>query len=270
MHKFCLFISFIAVLYSAKAQTRPDTLKAKYHFALNKLEHYFYKNTPTEEEILLLAPIKRNYSSILSPQFCHYIDSLETQKLVTSPKLPYLSLFRRFMKDSIYAKVEDRTKLKGIDAATFSALYCDKFPLPDSFLLTMQRFALAGKYKMTHVSIILALMQENGGFKQDKKAWNELLAQQPKMLQNQILKAPFLTDLEIESAALLSLYHQQPSNEWIIKMLSLQFDEGGFPPHEKMGEKMKQASLHSSVLAMWALCAWLADNKVSFRFIPKK
>jgi hypothetical protein len=248
----------LLLLLSASTYAQ-DSLTIKAKSALSRTEAFFMSNPPAAEDVCMMAVVVRNYPECFSKGFRNWFDSLAEVTVRTPMKIPLWEPFKILIDGKEHWNDTVLGKLKsGIDKATLNAMYCNRVPLADTFLLQMQRSQLAGKYKATHVSMAMAAAVEKHGIDPTSKAAREVLSAQPEVLLNLIQKKPFITDLEVESAAFLSLYQRKAPTDWYLKLLKIQRSDGGWPNHEQS----PVFSTHTSTLMLWVLCDLTSKGKV--------
>ena len=145
-----------------------------------------------------------------------------------------------------------------IDRVTLKSIYCDKFPLEDTFLDTLKEASGKGKYALTHALWSLQLLKENGCLKKLKgsRLVEDEIAQKVADL---VANAGFKDDIAIE--AMCFLYGMKRMDlidpTWINIMIGHQASDGGF----YRTSKNTLTNSKTTVLALWCMLEYQSGGK---------
>lgn len=137
-----------------------------------------------------------------------------------------------------------------IDRLTLKSIYCEEFPVSNTFTDSLLVSATKGKYSLTHALWCIQLLEENGCFNSLKNAEstkNEIVDK----VHNLVASSGFKDDIAIE--AMCFLYSvgnaSMVKSEWINIMLSHQATDGGF----YRTAKNSMTNSKTTVLALWCM-----------------
>jgi hypothetical protein len=151
------------------------------------------------------------------------------QVLAEQPEnAPLLRIFRRIADHDNQLQTEDLEAVSAeVDLFTIPALYCDQVPLSDDYFEMLDRAVGFGDYQLTHVTLALILIQENGcelvlpdGFIEAVYFANAAL----------IDDDPVVDDVELEAAAFLYIAGQGAlvNDAFVERVIASQNDDGGW------------------------------------------
>ncbi|MFM1875467.1 MAG: hypothetical protein RL266_1204 [Bacteroidota bacterium] len=147
-----------------------------------------------------------------------------------------------------------------IDQVTLRSIYCDRFPLPKSFLHTLKKASEKGKYSLTHALWALQLMQENGCLERLDDGRN-LADEIAIRVANMVNESSFKDDIAIEGICFLYGMNRidlvNPS--WIRIMTGHQASNGGF----YRTAKNSLTNTKTTVLALWCMLEYQTGGSVS-------
>ena len=137
-----------------------------------------------------------------------------------------------------------------IDRATLKSIYCDKFPVDESFLDTLLIASQKGKYTLTHALWSLQLMEENGCLKSMKKG-EEVVDQIAKEVAKMVDQSSFKDDVAIEGICFLYAMNRTDLIDptWVNIMVGHQASDGGF----FRTPKNSLTNCKTTVLALWCM-----------------
>jgi hypothetical protein len=143
-----------------------------------------------------------------------------------------------------------------VEDVVMHALYCDRVPLPPTFVDFLRAFAERGDYELTHAPLALALARDNG-CPLDEAAVVALEARLRAQLRALIGRPrgdrrfePL--DVRYEALAVLEdlLSARDVPDAWLADLVSEQQPDGGWRPAPDGSSRP-----HPTVLAVWALLA---------------
>ncbi|MCB0754229.1 MAG: hypothetical protein H6603_05660 [Flavobacteriales bacterium] len=147
-----------------------------------------------------------------------------------------------------------------IDQVTLRSIYCDRYPLPNSFLDTLKAASEKGKYSLTHALWSLQLIQENGclkGFQGEKKVADEIA----RKVSNMVNEASFKNDIAIEGICFLYGMNRTDliNPSWINIIIGHQSSDGGF----YRTAKNSMTNSKTTVLALWCMLEYKTGGSVN-------
>lgn len=183
-------------------------------------------------------------------------NSLENQVSQEHLFYPFLRLLKGVDPD-VDSTVFSRSG-SDIDRVTLKSIYCDKFPLEDTFLDTLKEASGKGNYALTHALWSLQLLKENGCLKKLKgsqRVEDEIAREVAKLVAN----AGFKDDIAIE--AMCFLYGMKRMDlidpTWISIMIGHQASDGGF----YRTSKNTLTNSKTTVLALWCMLEYQSGGK---------
>lgn len=154
-----------------------------------------------------------------------------------------------------------------IEEVVMRALYCDRFALPAAYGGLLQRFAERGGYELTHASLAVKLMRDNGctvdgievpDFEEQlRRRTIDLIHRAPQDRRFEEL------DVRYEALAILEdfLIHRNVAPSEIARVLAEQQSDGGWRPTAD-----QPSAPHPTVMAIWALLAWTHSEAAEIPF----
>lgn len=148
------------------------------------------------------------------------------------------------------------TETPSIEELVMHALYCDEVRLPVFYGDLLERFADHGGYELTHASLALKILRDNGCRLQEGRqlTLEDLFRRRMLTLIDGVPQDPQYEELDVRYEALALLQDflgvtNLPDTQ-LAKLLAGQQPDGGWRPQAD-----QTSGLHPTILAIWALLA---------------
>lgn len=150
---------------------------------------------------------------------------------------------------------------RSLDGLTSWSMFCNKYPLPEDYLILLNENAGKGGYEMTHAALQLGnvmqldcVISKNESQKLRVRLLKALTAQL-----NSIPTIEYSEDLKYECMAMLYYLKGDDlvTEAQIRFIVENQLSNGGWSPSAKANN---QANIHTSVLALWVLLEYYSRN----------
>lgn len=185
-------------------------------------------------------------------------------KSLTGKDLERLKVYERIIDHKVVVAQSILRDLKGFDAITMEALYCDIYPFDKDVVQKWLSALAKGGYDATHVPMAYRFSLDNEctipGFTKD--------------LEKRIVDANLLlvkvedgfSDLELEALTFLALINMEHVIEphWVDLVVAAQRSDGGWADGSEGA-----VNPHATGLALWLLLDWRAANSVSPIFLDR-
>ena len=238
----------VSVALAQNSKSKPNALKS----AIEKAQGYLLsEETEVDVQSLFLYQyVQRKFG--LDP-----ISDEELRDKISPDHMfyPFLRLVKGVnpvVDTTVFAKAGS-----AIDRATLKSIYCDKFPVDESFLDTLLLASQKGKYTLTHALWSLQLMQENGCLKSMKRG-KEVSDKIARMVAEMVSQSSFKDDIAIEGICFLYGMKRMDliDQAWVNIMVGHQASDGGFfrtPKNSITNSK-------TTVLALWCMLEFQSNG----------
>lgn len=166
------------------------------------------------------------------------------------------------------ATAEDLKTARGrIDGFTSKALWCDQVELPEGYLQYLDTTYVLTGYYVSHTYLALQWMKENAHPLTRSREFRVLEQRVRTGFLDEFARTQFADDLYIEMVAFLQYAGAgRYVNDDHIKMVMLSQKKDGGWMH---GADRKEANMHSTALALWALYEFIYPEKKDLNWIVK-
>lgn len=177
-----------------------------------------------------------------------------------------ISFMRLIMSGNFF--IEKKRSL--FDRLTLNAMYCDMLPVSDDFINKLDYYSDSGDiYMITHCALALQFLHENNCFSFDNKEYKELHTKLSNKMSEFLDSTEFVLDPYVESV--MMLFYIGSGNyvceNYIQKIINVQLPDGGWSKYKS--ENYCISNDHTTVLAIWALCAYRNKGVAKINWIVK-
>jgi len=264
MKKLLLNLWFLFILITGC--TQPNDLGKKAEASLKKSAYYFRAlgtDIDRRDVVMMLFILKEhfNYPLDLLP-----LDEFKER----DPELAgsYFKLYDTYFEgrnvplfpDSVIMKFL-MSNLNTLDGLTVWSLFCNKFPLPESYLNILNENIARGGYEMTHAALQLGnILQLDCISKEEAEKLREKLVEGLMSQINSNTVLAYSDDMKYECLSMLYYLGKDDliSQGHIRYIIDSQMSNGGWSPSVKENQG---TNVHTSVLALWVLLEYYSRNR---------
>lgn len=187
-----------------------------------------------------------NHSRFLA--FCANASSIDGKK----NEVTLIRNYRRLIEPSFTLEKKYLDEAIGLDRISLQALYCDSYPINEkSYFASLDSISSLQEYEITHSLLALYLLEKQGcsNSSELRELKNKLQARNIDLVTK---TEDSLTDIAIESIALLQATGRKVSKKWIKEIIEEQRPDGGWT----VDQQNELSNPHTTILSLWAIAGY--------------
>jgi hypothetical protein len=238
-----------------QAQKRNELLDERVDEAIQKAIKWFTSDTEKNflpHTFLLYSFLERKFSAPTIVNHVDYLENIRTKEKFYKPIQPFL----RVIDSMAVLTAHDMVSIKSpVDKLLASAVWADKYKLPDNYINNLDFHLEQGRYNMTHVYFGIQFLREHNHPILKTKELIEIEKKALKYLK-QLIAESDLEDISIEAINFLTYRGEDKSyltSDLIDNLLQKQLPSGAW----YYSQEIQKEEQHTVILALW----WLYEYR---------